>query len=191
MEDNTKTFFEKVEAIKMPIRLGILAGTVVVLLGAFFYVIYMPNMKKIDKASQSIQSLEGELNRAKAQRKKLPEKRAEMEQVNSQFNEALKLLPNEKEIPELLTQITALGAESDLDLRFFRPKGDKKKEFYKEIPISLEMKGNYHNVAIFFEKVGRMKRIMNIQNVNMKPVSPRSTELNVTCEAITYTFLED
>lgn len=189
MED--KKLFQKVEKIKMPIRIGILAGTVVILLGAFMYLVYLPNMQKIDQTTKNVHELEGKLNRAIVQRKQLPEKRAEKEQVDAQFNEALKLLPNDKEIPELLTQISALGADSELDLRSIRPQGDRKKEFYKEIPISLELKGTYHNVAIFFEKVGRMDRIMNIQNVNMKPVSPRLTELNVTCEAITYTFRED
>lgn len=186
-----KTFFEKIESIKMPVRISILAGTIIVMLGAFILLVYLPKTEEIASISNSNQELTGRLNRARIQRAKLPETRAEKEQVDLQFDEALKLLPNEKEIPELLTQITALGAESNLDLRFFRPGGGRRHEFYQEIPISLELRGNYHNVAVFFERIGRMERIMNIHNVNMRPVSPRSTELHVTCEAITYTFLGD
>jgi type IV pilus assembly protein PilO len=162
MED--KTIFEKIEDIKMPIRIGIFVGTIVLLAAAFVYFVYMDKQEKIAQTQASIQD---------------------------QFDAALKLLPNEKEIPDLVTKITALGADAGLDLRVFTPKSDRKKEFYKEIPISLRLKGTYHNVAIFFEKVGRMERIMNIQNVNMKPERANSTTLNVTCEAITYTFRGD
>jgi type IV pilus assembly protein PilO len=56
------------------------------------------------------------------------------------------------------------------------------------VPISLEVRGTYHNVAVFFDKVGHMERIMNIRNVSMKPVSERSTTLVTTCDAITYRF---
>jgi type IV pilus assembly protein PilO len=189
MED--KTIFEKIEDIKMPIRIGIFVGTIVLLAAAFVYFVYMDKQEKIAQTQASIQELDTKLNRAKNQRKKLPKVRAEKKQVDDQFDAALKLLPNEKEIPDLVTKITALGADAGLDLRVFTPKSDRKKEFYKEIPISLRLKGTYHNVAIFFEKVGRMERIMNIQNVNMKPERANSTTLNVTCEAITYTFRGD
>ena len=189
MED--KTFFEKVEDIKMPIRIGIFVGTIVLLAAAFVYFVYLPKTDQIAQTQTSIDDLDAKLKRAINQRKKLPKVRAEKKQVDTQFDEALKLLPNEKEIPDLVTKITALGADAGLDLRVFTPKSDRKKEFYKEIPISLTIKGTYHNVAVFFEKVGRMERIMNIQNVNMKPERANSDILNVTCEAITYTFQGD
>jgi type IV pilus assembly protein PilO len=105
------------------------------------------------------------------------------------FEGALKQLPNEWE-SKLLTKITELSVESNLDISTFKPQSNKQKGFYAEIPISLKIKGSYHDIAIFFEKVGNMERIMNIQNVNMKPEKERSTILEVTCDAITYTFVK-
>jgi type IV pilus assembly protein PilO len=185
-----KSLIEKIEVIKMPIRIGILFGTLIVLAGIFIPFVYMPKTDQISVARASIEDLNGQLNRARIQRQKLPKVREEKKKVDQQFEAALRLLPNEMEIPELLTQITKLGTESNLDISYFRPQSNRTKGFYAEIPISLQIKGTYHDVAVFFEKVGNMERIMNIQNVTMKPEKERSTVLNVTCDAITYTFVK-
>ncbi|MBN2418504.1 MAG: type 4a pilus biogenesis protein PilO [Deltaproteobacteria bacterium] len=185
-----KSLIEKVEVIKMPIRIAILAGTLIVLAGIFIPFVYMPKAEAIAATRTKIDDLNVQLDRARTQRKKLPKVREEMKKVDLQFEAALRLLPNDREIPELLTKISELGVDSNLYIETFRPQSDKTKGFYAEIPISLKIKGNYHDVAVFFEKVGNMERIMNIQNVNMKPEKERSTILDVTCDAITYTFVK-
>ena len=189
MED--KSFFEKIEAIKLPIRISILVGTLVLFMGAFIWFVYLPKTDEIKKTNASIEDLNRKLTRAKIERQKLPKKKKEKEEVDAQFQEALKLLPNTKEIPSLLRKITELGNDSQLDFRVFRPKKERAKEFYLEIPVAIEVRGTYHNVAIFFDRVGHMERIMNIHNVSMKPVTPRSTELITICDAITYRFKEN
>ena len=113
---------------------------------------------------------------------------AEMAQVDAQFKEALKLLPDKKEIPTLLRNVTQLGTESDLEFRLFSPQRERAKGFYMEIPVSIVVSGSYHNVALFFDRVGKMERIMNILNVSMKPVKQRSTTLVTRCQAVTYRF---
>ncbi|MBN1907723.1 MAG: type 4a pilus biogenesis protein PilO [Deltaproteobacteria bacterium] len=186
----TKLLFEKVEAIKMPVRIGILAGTLILFAALFIIFVYIPKTEQISAAETVIIDLNDQLNRAKLQRQKLPKVREEKKKVDLLFEAALKQLPNDMEIPELLTKITELGVESNLDISTFKPQSNKQKGFYAEIPISLKIKGSYHDIAIFFEKVGNMERIMNIQNVNMKPEKERSTILEVTCDAITYTFVK-
>jgi type IV pilus assembly protein PilO len=185
-----KSLIERVEVIKMPVRIAILAGTLILLIGVFVFWGYMPKTEQIKTTQKSIEDLNGKLNQARVQRKKLPKTREEKKNVDLQFAEALKMLPNNMEIPELLTKITELGVNANLDISTFRPQNNRKKGFYEEIPISLRIKGTYHDVAVFFEKVGKMERIMNIQNVTMKPEKERSTILNVTCDAITYTFVK-
>jgi len=187
--ENT-SLIEKIEVIKMPIRILILAGTLIVFAVLFIFLIYKPKTEQISKTETSIEKLEVKLSRAKKQREKLPKVKEQKKKVDTQFAAALKLLPNEMEIPDLLTTITRLGVESNLEVSHFVPQNNKTKGFYAEVPISLNIKGSYHNVAIFFEKVGNMERIMNIQNVTMKPEKERSTVLNVTCNAITYTFVK-
>jgi type IV pilus assembly protein PilO len=183
-----EVFFEKVEKIKMPIRILILVGSVVVFLGAFLWFMYMPKTEEMGKTEAKIQNLNQQLNKAKLKAKDRAKLTADKAQADTQFQEALKLLPNTKEIPSLLRKVTELGTGSQLDFRTFRPQPEKSKDFYIEIPVSIEVRGTYHNVAIFFDKVGHMERIMNILNVSMKPVSDRSTSLITTCDAVTYRF---
>jgi len=183
-----ESFFEKVEKIKMPIRILILVLTIAVLGGLFIWQVYLPKTADIVKAKIEIGDLRQKLNRAKVKARALAKFEAEMAEVDAQFKEALKLLPDSKEIPSLLKTVTQLGTESELEFRLFSPQREMSRGFYNEIPVSIVVAGNYHNVALFFDRVGRMERIMNILNVSMKPTRARSTTLITRCQAVTYRF---
>ena len=184
----TGKFFETIEKIKMPIRLLILFGTVIVFVGLFAYLVYLPKIGEINKTKEEITSLNQKIRQAKIKSKDKEKLQAEMKQVDFELKEAIKLLPNTKEIPNLLRKVTELGNDSNLDFRTFRPKKESAKEFYVEIPVAIEVRGKFHDVAVFFDRVGHMERIMNIHNVSMKPIKDRSTTLITTCDAVTYRF---
>ncbi len=185
---DTTALFEQIEKIKMTYRVLIFGGTLVLLAALFIYFVYLPKAEEIEKTNKQIATVRTQLNKARIRAKQLKKFEQEFAQVDAQFQEALKLLPNEKEIPNLLRAITQLGSDSALEFRLFIPKKEKAGDFYMEIPVSLEVSGTYHNVAVFFDKVGQMERIVNILNVSMKPVKPRSTQLVTTCDAVTYRF---
>ncbi len=182
------SFFEKVEKIKMPIRILILVGTLVLIGAAFFFLVYQPKAAAIAQTRNEIEELKMKLTRARISAKKLPQVQAEEARVDAQFKEALKLLPDKAEIPSLLKSITQLGAEAHLQFRLFSPKKETPAGFYYRLPVAMEVSGKYHDVATFFYKVGRMERIVNILNVSMRPVKANSTELITNCQAVTYRF---
>jgi len=184
----TGALFEKVEKIKMPIRIAIFAGTIVVLVAAFWYFIYDPYSAEIAQTEEKIAKLQTEINKAKARAANLRRFEAEYAEVDAQFQEALKLLPNTKEIPSLLKSITLLVTDSQLEFLLFSPQRERAQDFFMEIPVSIEVSGTYHNVAIFFDKVGQMERIVNILNVSMTPQKERSTILTARFDAVTYRF---
>ncbi|MBE9569977.1 MAG: type 4a pilus biogenesis protein PilO [Proteobacteria bacterium] len=184
----TGAFFEKVEKLKMFHRILILVGTIVLLAGIFVALVYIPQSKEITRLNKEIASLEKKINQAKIKARALKKFEAEQVEVEAQFREALKLLPNKREIPTLLRGITQLGSDANLEFRLFSPKKEKARDFYIEIPVSMEVSGTYHDVATFFDKVGRMKRIVNILDISMKPVKARSTNLTTKCNAVTYRF---
>ncbi len=184
----TGAFFEKVEKLKMVHRILILVGTIVLLAGLFVALVYIPKSKEITRLNKEIISLEKKINQAKIKARTLKKFEAEQVEVEAQFREALKLLPNKREIPTLLRSITQLGSDANLEFRLFSPKKEKARDFYIEIPVSMEVSGTYHDVATFFDKVGRMKRIVNILDITMKPVKARSTNLTTKCNAVTYRF---
>jgi len=184
----TGALFEKVEKIKMPIRIAIFAGTIVILAVAFWYFVYEPYSTEIAQTEGKIANLQQEINKAKARASNLKRFEVEYAEVDAQFQEALKLLPNTKEIPSLLKSITQLGTDSQLEFLLFSPQRERAQDFFMEIPVSIEVSGTYHNVAIFFDKVGQMERIVNILNVSMTPQKDRSTILTTRCDAVTYRF---
>ncbi len=184
----TGAFFEKVEKLKMIHRILILVGTIVLMAGIFVALVYIPQSEEITRLNKEIAGLEKQINQAKIKARTLKKFEAEQVEVEAQFREALKLLPNKREIPTLLRSITQLGSDANLEFRLFSPKKEKARDFYIEIPVSMEVSGTYHDVATFFDKVGRMKRIVNILDITMKPVKARSTNLTTKCDAVTYRF---
>jgi type IV pilus assembly protein PilO len=185
------TFFEKIERIKTVHRILIFAGTIALLAGLFVWLVVWPKTTEIAQKRQEIQGLDQKIHQAKIRAKDLPKFEADLREVNAQFQEALRLLPNEREIPSLLRSITEVGTNAQLEFRFFSPQKERAKEFYYEIPVAIEVSGTYHNVASFFDAIGRMERIVNILDVSMKPVKERSTLLITKCTAVTYRFKGD
>jgi len=185
---NTGALFEKVGKIKMPIRIAIFLGTLVLLAGLFFYFIYLPKSEEIATTREEIAKLQQKLNQAIVKVRALKKFEAEYAEVDAQFQEALKLLPNTKEIPSLLKSITQLGTDSQLEFLLFSPQKERAQDFFMEIPVSIEVSGTYNNVAIFFDKVGQMERIVNILNVSMTPQKERSTTVTTRFDAVTYRF---
>jgi type IV pilus assembly protein PilO len=122
----------------------------------------------------------------------LPKFRAEFEKMQDKLDLALAELPNQKEIPTLLTNIASLAKDNGLDVLLFRPGGEINKGFYAEVPVQLKLVGSYHEVAMFFYHVGNMSRIVNINNLNMggaKADGGRNL-LAVDCLATTFRFIE-
>lgn len=184
----TGALFEKIEKISMPIRIAIFLGTIVLLAGLFIWFFYLPKSEEIAQTRAEIATLQQKLNQAIVRAKALKKFEEEYAEVDAQFQEALKLLPNTKEIPSLLKSITQLGTDSQLEFLLFSPQRERPQDFFVEIPVSIEVSGTYHNVAVFFDKVGQMERIVNILNVTMTPQKDRSTTLTTRCDAVTYRF---
>ena len=183
-----ETFYEKIGNIKRKQRLLISFGTIFLLGGAFIALVYIPKNDKAANAVEDVSRLERQLMTVKIKAKKIHQFRDEHAKVLKQFEEALKLLPDEREIPDLLRSISQMGTDSKLELRLISPQPENAKDFYMEIPVSLEVKGDYRNVTLFFDRVGRMDRIVNILNISMKPEKALSTDLITKCTAITYRF---
>ncbi len=181
-------FVSKVEKLKMPYRLLIYFGSLIVLVGLFVWLVFVPTRKEIQKTRQQISQLDRKIAQAKIRARNLKKFEAELKEIDTEFQQALKLLPNKKEIPTLLRTITQLGADCNLTFVLFSPKNERAKEFYVEIPIEMEVRGKYHDAAMFFYKIGRMDRIVKILDFSMKPVKKDSDILLTKCNAVTYRF---
>ena len=180
--------FEKAGKIKRAHRIMIFVGTILLFGGAFYVLDYMPKTEEIVMAEENVDRLAQQLRTTKIRAKSIQKIRERHAEVQRQFNEALKLLPDKREIPNLLKSISQQGLDAKLEFRLFSPQPEKSRTFYMEIPVSIEVRGEYRNVVDFFDRVGRMGRIVNILNISMKPDKPLSTQLLTRCMAITYRF---
>ena len=170
-------------------RIAIGAGVFVLLIGGFVYFSFLPKMTQTHELKTQIDDLERNLVIATRKARQLPRYREMKKEQEAALILAKKALPNKKEIPDLLTGISRAGKDAGLDFLLFQPKAEVKKEFYAEIPVSIKVNGAYHNIAIFFDKVARLFRVVNITDISMN-AKQGSSNLDTSCTAITYRFLE-
>lgn len=192
LEELTKGFnpiIEKLNGFNLAQKIGVFVGTLVMIAGLYVWLLYIPKFKEVEALNQQDKKLIQDVTVARAKTKKLPKLRAELEQRRGEYNSVMNALPDSKEIPGLLSSISASAKESGLALFKITPGGEKKQEFYSEIPISIDIRGDYHQIAVFFDKVSKFTRVVDIKTANIAAGSDGS--LQAQCNAVTYRFLKD
>jgi len=160
--------------------------------GAFVYFVYLPKQEEYRSLQEKNRSLETQLVNTRRIANDLPKFQAEYEKMKKQLDEALSELPNQKEIPSLLTSIASLAKEQGLEVLTFRPGGEVPRGFYADVPVSLKLQGSFHDLALFFQAVGDLSRIVNIGNLKVGGVKIQDGKSNLTvdCQATTFRFLQ-
>ncbi len=184
--------FEKIAALSRVQRILICVGVFFILGGGFFYLIYMPKSTKINELKQEYENLQIKLTKARAAARNLKKFEKQYKEAQVKFKIALQLLPDKKEIPSLLAGISKSGKDSGLEFILFQPGAEVSRDFYAEIPVNIQINGGYHNLAMFFDRVGRLSRIVNILNIKMQTSRGKGAQggLSASCVAMTYRFLE-
>lgn len=159
---------------------------------AMYFALIKPKQDEVKNLQTKLGDLKTQLNENRKIAANLPILMKEYNQLNDQLIKALSELPNQKEIPTLLTSITDAGKRSGLDFLVFRPKAEIPKDFYAEVPIDITVAGSYQGVTKFFSAVSELPRIVNISNVAFSTENSKSgsTNLKVTCLATTFRFLD-
>jgi len=183
------SFSDKIESLTQLQRILITVGLVVLILASAVWFLYLPQYEKINSLTTKLNQVEKQLVKAKKNAAELEKFQAKMQEAEAQFKLAMKALPENEEIPSLLTSISKSGQDVGLEFLLFEPKSENRKEFYAEIPVAMNIKGDYHNLAMFFDKVARLSRIVNIKGIAMSRIQDTS-DLSTTCTAVTYKFVE-
>ncbi|MCD6273443.1 MAG: type 4a pilus biogenesis protein PilO [Deltaproteobacteria bacterium] len=190
-------FFSKIEKLTKVQRLSICVITLFVIIGGFSYFSYHPKYKRIKAYSNECKQLEAKLVTAKKNAAEIDNFRKKMDKKKAQFKVIMRALPEQKEIPSLISSISRSGLDAGLEFPLFEPQAEKSKGFYAEIPVAIKVTGTYHNVAVFFDKVSRLSRIVNIEDIKMaagknnnKNLQRLEVELKISCKAVTYRFID-
>ncbi|HBG08259.1 MAG: pilus assembly protein PilO [Geobacteraceae bacterium GWC2_58_44] len=180
--------------LKLPNRqkVALLALLLIVEGAALFYALHQPRLKEYKALQTQLEDLQKQIQENTRIANNLPRYKAEYEQLKKDLDNALTELPNQKEIPSLLTSISSSGRGAGLDFLLFRPKVEVPRDFYAEVPVDIAVSGTFYNVADFFVAVANLPRIVNINNVTFSDIksSGDRTTLKVNCLATTFRFLD-
>jgi type IV pilus assembly protein PilO len=197
--------FAKIENLSKLHRILIFCGTIAVLVGGFTYFSYYPKLKTLNVQKKEYNLLQQKLAAAQQKAANLEKFREEKSKDEAHFQVVKKALPEKEDIPSLLAGISQSGQDSGLEFVLFQPNTEVVKDFYAEIPVSINVTGEYHDVALFFDRVSRLSRIVDIKDIEITPVSEIKTvrksspsgsqivaanTLSTKCTAVTYKFVE-
>lgn len=182
--------FTKIGQLTKIQRLLICLVTAVAIGAGYYFLVFSPKYKTFETAKKELKAQEDKLVRFKRQARALAQYEEKMAEVQERFNIAMNALPDNKELPALLTGISKAGSNAGLEFLLFQPEPIVTKDFYKEIPLSMTVNGTYHQVADFFFQVAELNRIVNIRNMSMKAQKGKKGAVQMKCSAVTYMFAE-
>lgn len=173
-------------------QVGAFVALAVGAVGAFYYYYEMPSRADMASRESQLKSLQADIAKGQATAKKLPEFEAEVKDLEARLESLKAVLPDEKDAADLLRRMQTVAVQSSLTIKSFKPAPTVTQQLHAEWPIRLELDGTYHNLAIFFDRVGKFTRIVNISAVDVKGKErplPNST-ISASCTATTFVLLD-
>jgi type IV pilus assembly protein PilO len=182
--------------LEMPARQRVLLLVGVV--GIFFYayaaLLYWPRSAEIEEKQNQLVALKADRDRKAKLAANLEQARAAVEELRGALKEAIAQLPDTKEIPDLLSNVSDAGRASGLEVVHFRQRPEQYQDFYAEVPVEILVRGTYFEVEEFLERVSKLTRIVNVSNIGMKApanIDGDPVRLETACAATTFRFLDE
>jgi len=160
--------------------------------GVFYYYYEMPVRADMTSREQQLTALKGDITKGLTTAKKLPEFRSQVSDLEGRLANLKAILPEAKDAADLLNRMQTVAAQSNMTIKGFKPAPTVTKQLHAEWPITLELEGTYHNLATFFDRVGKFTRIVNINGLDVKgkdKPEPNST-ITATCVATSFVLLD-
>ena len=151
-----------------------------------------PNFSQMQQQNQAdakrLEDLQTEIRRGAAIEAKLPEFEREIANLQKKLEDLLQILPTEPETGELLKWVKNLTDQSNLDLQRFDPGALRPVEFYREFPINMDVVGDYHDLGVFFDRISKYSRIINVDNVQIGVNTSGKGSIHSTFTATTFVY---
>jgi type IV pilus assembly protein PilO len=170
-------------------KLGVLLLLLIALIGASYWFDWQDQLAQIDGARAKEEQLRTTFLDKKKQAVNLPAYRKQMEDIESQFGALLKQLPGKSEMDALLTDINQAGLGRGLQFELFKPAASETLgDFYAELPITLKVSGSYHDLGAFASDIGRLSRIVTLNDISL---TAGKDGLTLDAVAKTFRYLDD
>jgi len=174
-------------------KIAMLAVTVILVIALYYSFLFGPRADELAKLADSVEIARNEKTVKTQKAANLSRLRQDLQRLDAELRKAIAQLPEKREIPELLSSISSKAQQSGLDVLLFRPRAESYQEFYAEVPVDITVKGHFYNTVNFFDEVGRMDRLVNIDNIGFKNpiVSGDNVVLETTSVATAFRFLDE
>ena len=174
-------------------KIGVLPGLIIFLLVIGYFYIYLPGDDRVSKLTEEITGIRNDRDKKKTLSANLPKLQKELQEWDAKLKAAVAQLPDRKEIPDLLSSLSIKAREAGLEILLFRPRAENFQEFYAEIPVDIVVRGGFFNAVTFFDEVGKLSRLVNIDNIDLKnpKVGGDQVALEISTLATTYRFLDE
>ena len=160
--------------------------------GVFYYFYVMPADAEMATRQQKLDGLKVEIAKAQSTANQLNQFRQQVAELEGRLESLKAVLPEQKDVADLLRRIQTLATQSNLAIRAFKPAASVTKDLHAEWPIALQLDGTYHNLAMFFDRVSKFSRIINVSNISIraKEKPEPSSTITVDCVATTFVLLD-
>ena len=178
-------------------QLGVFVGIALAAMGAFYYFYEMPQQEAMSVQRQEVQTVRGRVAKGRETARQLPEFKAQIGDMQARLESLRPILPEERDVGDLLRRVQTLATQSNLTILGFKPQAITAREIHAEWPIGLELEGTFHNLGTFLDRVSKFPRIINVGALNIRPVpesrtpgSPSASTITVSCTATTFVLTE-
>ena len=173
-------------------QVGAFIALAVAACGTFYFYYEQPVHADIASRETQLVALRGDIIKGLSTARKLPEFRQQVSDLEGRLANLKAILPEEKDAADLLNRMQTVASQSNMTIKGFKPSPTVTKQLHAEWPITLELEGTYHNLAIFFDRVGKFTRIVNISGLDVRGRDRPDSNgtITATCVATTFVLLD-
>jgi type IV pilus assembly protein PilO len=184
---------DKIAKLPANTRLAIIGAIVVAFVVGYYFLFYQSAAQQLTVLRAREMDVQRQLNEVRSVAANLSAFEDEISELERKLDRALRQLPDKKELEVVLADISSLGKKVGVEIRSFQRANELSHGFYAEVPIEIELEGGYHSIAMFFDRVSKLQRIVNIGQleVTVAHESTEGTELHVKGVATTFRFLDN
>lgn len=174
-----------------PFYYGLIAAVVVS--GVLFWLAhtlwYQDMQAQIERQEVKLTDLQAQLQKGRIAKQQLPQFREEVRRLEGELDKLLRILPARRNTPELLRRIRALTEQGNFDILRIQPGNFIDRDFYSEWPINISLNGTYHNLALFFDRISRFSRIINIDSLTVSALRDQRSDHTISAQFQAKTFI--
>jgi type IV pilus assembly protein PilO len=157
--------------------------------GVFYYFYVSDIEADMATRQQRLDGLKVEIAKAQSTANQLNQFRQQVAELEGRLESLKAVLPEQKDVADLLRRIQTLATQSNLAIRGFKPAPSVTKDLHAEWPIALQLDGTYHNLGTFFDRVGKFSRIINVSNISIRGKEKPTLESTITVDCVATTFV--